>query len=265
MNIVLTTILVAILIFMFAFAAILRNWIRGIRQDIYHIRDEIRAIKKSNAVLATSISNMTAESVNASCINTIGFRFPIFMGGPSIDTHHARNLLFLLQHHKPRTILELGSGSSTIIIARALQLMGSPPEVHISVDHEARFLRNTEELARLNGVDELIRFEHCPLQKLEAFPKPWYSRIPELAGSFRFDFVLVDGPPAYAEDAGRTREPALPILRPYLAPNAVVILDDANRPGEQDIIKAWLKKYPEFQLHQANEGKGVAIFTLNAQ
>lgn len=265
MNLLLTLILIAILVFLVAFAARLRDWIRSMRRDIYDIRDEVRAIRKSNEAMGTSIGNMTAESVNASCINTLGFQFPVFMGGPSIDTHHARNLLFLLQEHKPRTILELGSGSSTIIIARALQQMGASPKLHISVDHEARFLRNTEELARLNGVDELVQFEHCPLHALEGFPKPWYSRIPELLDAVRLDFVLVDGPPAYAEGEGRTREPALAMLRPYLAPNAVVIIDDANRPGEQDVVKAWLEKYPEFQVYQAKEGKGVAIFTLNAQ
>jgi hypothetical protein len=143
--------------------------------------------------------------------------------------------------------------------------MGASPDVHISVDHEARFLRNTKELARLNGVGELVQFEHCPLQPVDGFPNPWYSRIPELVGSIKFDFVLVDGPPAYAEGEGRNREPALTALRPYLAENAVIVLDDANRPGEQDVLRAWLEKYPEFHLYHATEGKGVAIFTLDAQ
>lgn len=255
----------ATLVLLLAVTVKLRTWIRSMRKDIYDIRDEVRAVKKSNQAVNTAIGSMTAESVNASCISSLGFRFPVFMGGPSIDTHHARNLLFLLQERKPRAILELGSGSSTIIIARALQLMGATPDVHISVDHESRFLRNTQQLAHLNGVDELVQFEHCPLQPVQGFPDLWYSRIPELAGSVKFDFVLVDGPPAYAEDKGSAREPALSVLRPYLTQDAVIILDDANRPGEQDVVKAWHEKYPEFQLYHATDGKGIAILTLGTE
>ena len=254
----------AILVLFLAFAVKLRTWIRSMRRDIYEIRDEVRSLKKHEEAMGDLIGNMTAEGVNASCINALGFRFPVFMGGPSIDTHHARNLVFLLQERRPRTILELGSGSSTIIIARTLQLMGASPDLHISVDHDARFLGNTQELARLNGVAELVQFEHCPLSAVDGFPTPWYSRIVELAKSSRFDFVLVDGPPAYAKGEDRAREPALTMLRPYLSENAILILDDANRPGEQDVVTAWLDRYPEFNLYEAKEGKGIAILSLGA-
>ncbi|MBQ0720408.1 MAG: class I SAM-dependent methyltransferase [Gammaproteobacteria bacterium] len=268
MNILIFLIAFAIFIYLLTLALRLKTWVRSMRHDIYNIRDELSTFKRSNekanAKILTAASNIAAESVNASCINSLGFEFPVFMGGPSIDTHHARNLLFLLQERKPQAILELGSGSSTIIIARALQLMGASPNRHISVDHEERFLNNTKELARLNSVDELIQFEYCPLQPEDGFPHPWYSRIPALAGSLKFDFVLIDGPPAYEDGLGRTREPALTVLRPYLADNAVIILDDANRVGEQNVVKAWQEKYPEFSLYHATEGKGVAIFTLGA-
>lgn len=242
----------------------LRRWVWNIHRDITTLRNAVGSIKDSISSTNTAINNLTAESVNAACISSLGFRFPVFLGGPSIDTHHARNLIFHLQERKPRAILELGSGSSTIIIARALQTMGASPDVHISVDHEDRFLGNTRELARLNGVDDLVQFEHCPLEQLEGFTHPWYSRIPELAKSYRFDFVVVDGPPAYAVKQSRSREPALAVIRPYLAKNAMVILDDANRPGELDVIKTWIENFPEFDLFHAKEGKGVAILTLKS-
>ena len=264
MSLFVTVVSIATLVFLMACVFRLRDWIRSMRRDIHFIRDEVLASKRSNAAIAEAVNNMVAESVNATCIASLGFKFPVFMGGPSIDTHHARHLLFLLQERKPQAILELGSGSSTIIVSRALQLMGVSPDVHISIDHEERFLNNTRELARLNAVDHLIRFEHCPLQPVDGFPNPWYSRIHDLAGDVQFDFVLVDGPPAYANGQGQAREPALSILRPYLASHAVIMLDDANRQGEQDVVQAWLKMFPEFQLSRTEGGKGVAILTLTA-
>jgi hypothetical protein len=36
------------------------------------------------------------------------------------------------------------------------------------------------------------------------------------------------------------RYPALHVLESQLAPNAVVILDDADRPDEQGIVRRWI-------------------------
>ena len=69
----------ATLILLLAFAVRLRDWIRGMRSDIYIIRDEVRAIKRTSEEMGTTISSMAAESVNATCINTLGFRFPVFL------------------------------------------------------------------------------------------------------------------------------------------------------------------------------------------
>jgi predicted O-methyltransferase YrrM len=209
-----------------------------------------------------SINIATEEAVNATGLSALGFQFPVFLGGPSIDAWHARHLLFILQEYRPRTILELGSGSSTIIIARALQLMDAPPELHISVDHESRFLKNTQDLARQNGVEQLVTFKHCPLQPLIGFDLPWYSGIPEIVADTKLDLVVIDGPPACAENMVYAREPALPVLRSFLSDNAVVVLDDANRPGEQTIVTNWLKQYPELRRLHIPQGKGIAVLTL---
>ena len=52
------------------------------------------------------------------------------------------------------------------------------------------------------------------------------------------DLLVVDGPPgSLSEMAG---SPAPHVLESQLAPNAVVILDDADRPGEQGIARRWI-------------------------
>ena len=260
MNTLMLISFILILLSLMAFAFKVRQWVQAIRQDANRIEATLNKLHKQTK---DSISRATEESVNATCLSSLGFQFPVFLGGPSIDAWHARSLLFILQEYKPRTILELGSGSSTIIIARTLQIMGISPELHISVDHESRFLSNTQELARNNRVDQLVNFEHCPLQPLADFDLPWYSRIPELVGHTKLDLVVIDGPPAYAENMGNAREPALTVLRPYLNDNAVIILDDANRVGEQDVVAAWLKQYPEFHLLHMPEGKGIAVLTFH--
>ncbi len=53
------------------------------------------------------------------------------------------------------------------------------------------------------------------------------------------DLLVVDGPPAYAAGHGLARYPALPVLCDLLAPRATVILGDAERPGEQEVLRRW--------------------------
>ncbi len=238
----------------------------AMRRDIDAIRTDLvqahKLIVGLGPELRGHVTRSAEDVVNASCIQALGFDYPVFLGGPSIDAQHARLLLFILQERKPRTVLELGSGSSTAIVARALERLGVPARIHIAVDHEARFLRNTEEIARMCGVADRVRFEHCPLAPIDGYALPWYSRIPQLVAEERLDLVIVDGPPAYSTAQGRAREPALPVLRPFLSDNAVIILDDANRPGEADTIEAWKRQFPEFNVQIFAAGKGVAVLSL---
>ena len=56
----------------------------------------------------------------------------------------------------------------------------------------------------------------------------------------------------------RSRYPALPALEPRLAPGAIVVLDDATRPGEREILERWSELGWRFG---ARPGEGVATGT----
>jgi hypothetical protein len=81
------------------------------------------------------------------------------------------------------------------------------------------------------------------------------SQVQQPAGqSPKLDLVIVDGPTAYEPGKAKSREPALPLNRPFLSERAVVILDDVNRKGESEILDRWLQDYPEFSLTRVREG-----------
>lgn len=248
---------VTTLVLLLAFAARLRNWVRSMRKDIYVIRDEVRAVKKTNEALGTAISSMTAESVNASCINTLGFKFPVFLGGWSIDTFLGRYLIQHLLEHRPKCIVELGSGSSTIIIARTLQILDEKGTTHIAVDHEAKYLGLTRDTAQLNGVAESVEFLHCPLERYESLDKLWYGGLTERLAGRKIDLLIIDGPPGPLQPM--SRYPALPVLAAHLAEHCTIILDDAIRQEEQEIAKLWVQEHPEFTLNLPLEGHGMAV------
>ena len=169
-----------------------------------------------------------------------------------------------------RRIVELGSGISTVLLARLLHQRrrdASVPPHHetrlVAVEHDDRWATwVTDQLERedLAGYVDII---HAPLA-----PHPtavggltWYDDAVLADGLRRalrddpIDLFLVDGPPAYTEGHGLARYPALPVLHDRLSPGATIILDDAERPGEQEILRRWeLETGLSFDRHGPRAG-----------
>jgi predicted O-methyltransferase YrrM len=209
------------------------------------------------------LQGISAEAQNSVSLTALGLRFPVFLGDSSIDSFHARRLIQELVARQPSTIVELGSGSSTVLIARVIQLMGLDTCKHISVDHETIFLELSKRYAELNGLASRISFHHCPLGAISSVGKVWYSGVPEALEGRKIDLLVIDGPPAYQPGQQEARYPALPVLYPHLSPHCTIILDDANRPGELEIVKRWLAEYPDFKLVRHKQGKGLAVLVRN--
>ena len=141
---------------------------------------------------------------------------------------------------RPARVLELGAGASTIVLARALGSAG----VIASLEQDEGHAAATREDLRTRSLDRGTLVAHAPL---EAWPDArtgepdWFaaSAIHGLPDSFGppWDLVIVDGPSTVGRADARL--PALPRLLPYLSPRAVVLLDDAARPGERAIVAAW--------------------------
>ena len=100
------------------------------------------------------------------------------------------------------------------------------------------------------NLDRIARVVHAPLQG----DPPWYppDELPN-----EIDLLIVDGPPAFEPGHGAARAAALPRLDDRLVHDASVILDDINRPGEQQVIATWETSTSwRFELNLA---AGVAI------
>jgi predicted O-methyltransferase YrrM len=141
-----------------------------------------------------------------------------------------------------RRIVELGSGASTVLLARLLREQGDGATLD-AIEHDARWAAwVTERLAR-EGLESVATVTLAPLapHPLGLDGLPWYAAEPlaaALAG-VPVDLLIADGPPAYAPGMGLARYPALPALLPHLAPDAVVVLDDIVRDGESQVLQRW--------------------------
>jgi predicted O-methyltransferase YrrM len=159
-----------------------------------------------------------------------------------------------------RKILEFGSGISTIIIGRLIRFNGLNSRV-ISIEHDASWAAEMQDLITLENLEEIVRIVHAPLISTQhTFPtNQWYDTTiidRELNGIF--DMVIIDGPPAWETQKKEARYQALPFVFSKLAQKSIVYLDDANREGEQKIITRWEK---EFSIKFKTTGNTLAYFT----
>lgn len=248
-----------VLLLLIALAFKLRQWIRTLHAESTTLRNEVHALKASTQELGKKISDASLESVNASCLTPLGLKFPVFLGGWSIDAFFSRWLVQHLLEKRPKCIVELGSGSSTVLIARTLNLLGMNDVTHLAVDHEEKYLGLTRDVAALNGVAEQIQFLHCPLKHHENFHKLWYSGLEEKMKDLSIDLLLIDGPPGPLQPLSRL--PAMRILMPFMNHTCTIVLDDANRTDEQAIAKQWAKEHPDLALVFQPDGHGIAVLT----
>lgn len=171
-------------------------------------------------------------------------------------------LITQIQEKKISTVLELGSGFSTIMVAHTLRSMGGG---HIySFDHDKIYAGKTRALLHEYGLTEYATVVDSPLETydLDGFTGDWYGlkEFQSLDENITAELLIVDGPPCFG--GSRARYPALPVLREYLSPDALVILDDTDRLDEQIIIKKWLTLYPEYKSDYIPLEKGACVLTV---
>ncbi|MGF1662045.1 MAG: class I SAM-dependent methyltransferase [Kineosporiaceae bacterium] len=133
-----------------------------------------------------------------------------------------------------RTVVEFGSGISTLVLSRLLAGAGGRL---VTIEHDERWLAVVDGLVRAAGTGRSVHLHHA------ALVDGWYDRT-VVAGALAdapgpVDLLLVDGPPAWRPGTELARWPAAEVVAPHLAGDATVVLDDVHRPGEQEIVRHW--------------------------
>lgn len=174
-----------------------------------------------------------------------------YLGSWKADTGLLTLLVDHIFEHRPRIVVEFGTGASTLVIARALQKAGGGRL--ISFDQHADFIAATREWLAEFGMSADLRA--VPLRPSpEGWPGLWYDHGPLPNG---IDLMLIDGPPWSIHPFTRG---AAASLFDHIAPGGAVMLDDGARPGERIVARHWRKAYPEFDFTLDRSGaKGTLI------
>lgn len=165
-------------------------------------------------------------------------------------------LVMLVRTHRPDVIVECGSGVSTLCLGYALQQNGSGQLVSLE-DHSGQ-ASVSRQLAKDSGLSDVVEIVDAPLvpTTLGGGQWHWYDRS-ATARLPPCDMLVVDGPRGKLQPM--SRYPALPLLADRLGTGSVVILDDAKREEEQEILRRWKREHPEFRQEYLRTEKGTAI------
>lgn len=180
-----------------------------------------------------------------------GELMPTLHGWP-VSPDFALLLVQLLEQHSFDAIIEFGSGSSTLLIARTLAHLArkrpqQPRPVHVALEHLEKYYEGTADLLTGAGLRDEVTLVLAPLKPTvvvsgETFayygPGDVLTQLAERLGDVPRILAIVDGPP---ESIGPlARYPALEmLLGAFPSQQGSLLLDDYRRPGEQEIARRW--------------------------
>jgi hypothetical protein len=152
------------------------------------------------------------------------------------------------------TVVECGSGVTTLVIAERLRSRGTGRLY--TLEHDPMFAKKMKARLDADGLGDWVEFIDAPLvnQTFCSRRVNWYSEpaiTPRLPAEI--DLLVVDGPPALTPWA---RWPAIEVLHERLAADAVVLVDDGRRRSERRTVFRWQAEHPELVLYWHDTVKG---------
>ena len=151
---------------------------------------------------------------------------------------------------KPRLTVELGSGVSSLVLAKC------GAKKIVSLDHSEEFGSQTRAMLASHGV----RGVDIRIHELESYAGKykWYARSTFKSLS-KIDLLVIDGPPSSTNPDARY--PALEHLIPLLSAKATIVLDDVDRDEERKLADAIAKTLPNHVMTIYPHEKGTAVIS----
>lgn len=164
---------------------------------------------------------------------------------------HVHRIAAALQ---PENVVECSSGTSTVVLARTMQINGRG---HVySLEHDPHYAAKTRsELAR-HGLQQYATVIDAPLRTHRLAGKEWsWYETKELPTAI--DLLVIDGPPMTTQSLARY--PAVPLLNDRISKVGQVILDDAARPDETEAVARWRSELQFAAVDEFFAEKGIAV------
>jgi hypothetical protein len=169
-----------------------------------------------------------------------------------------------IRRHAPKTIVECGSGTSTVVMAHLLNTLGQDGHIYAIENHVPTIDAVRAQLRR-HDLERFVTIVAAPLVERQ-YPGVetlfhWYD-LGSDAVPAGVDLLIVDGPVSTANELARY--PAGPELFPKLSRDAHIFVDDTGREDELRMLRWWRKLYPDLGIRHLAAEKGCAeLFLLD--
>jgi hypothetical protein len=182
------------------------------------------------------------------------------MRGHAMAPDAAVIMISLIRELRPRTIVETGSGVSTLVMGYCLKQLGEGRVV--ALDHDVSYAEHTDAQVRRHGLTEYATVQYAPLAPVQVHGEThnWYA-LDRLGGVSAIDLVFDDGPPLGA-GAG-LRYAALPLLLDKMSERAVYVV---NYVGDEERanLERWLARYRFLTAETLPTRKGMLVLRRSA-
>lgn len=220
-----------------------------------HVKDLVTTRKALERVVRAEISNSTQQieaHLNIQNYLLHGEHLPPFHGWP-VSPDFALFIIDSLVKRNYDLVIEFGSGSSTVLIAKTLARLrrsGRPPAAQITFEHSEVYCHQTADELEQSQLSEHVSLVHAPLVPYAAADGEVYQyydctrALSNYQSSVKPEgmsvLVIVDGPPAAT--GKHARYPAVPVILDIFKDVEVdVLLDDYSRDDEKEVAEKWME------------------------
>ncbi|MHB0819902.1 methyltransferase FkbM [Stutzerimonas stutzeri] len=220
--------------------------------DLIKVRKDLESAVKKEILNATQ--QLEAYLGVQSFLNH-GERIPGMHGWP-ISPDFALYLIELIDSNDYDLIIEFGSGTSTVVMAKALARIAprrqeKPKPLQVAFEHLEQYHAQTQANLQQAGLADAVQLVLAPLEPYTApngntyFYYRCHEKLAELAKvlpeSCLKILMVVDGPPG--STGKHARYPCLPaVLENFHNKHIHILLDDYARVDEKEIGELWLKE-----------------------
>lgn len=223
--------------------------IRKIHLATYSLREDVAETRRETETLFAQIQALNALERKLGLSQALP-AMRGWAGSPDFLLAVADSVL----ERQPNCVMECSSGVSTLVVARCLQLNGKG---HVySLEHDLEYANKSRNLLERYGLRDWATVIDAPLKTIEG-NSPWYDEQAIPNDLSQIEMLIVDGPPA--STAPLARLPALPKLIHRMSNHFTVILDDADRKDEAEIIKKWMEQFPQLTSRYLFCEKGMVL------
>jgi hypothetical protein len=182
------------------------------------------------------------------------------MRGWAISPDFANIIVDQIKQYKPKVIVDLGSGMSTLISGYLLKEQGYGKV--FAFDHDEKFVQTTRQMIIKHGVDDAVEIIHAPIKEIILNNKTFlYYDIDKFANLKNIDILIVDGPPERIQKFARY--PALPALFNKLSSRAIILVDDAVGVDIREAVKKWQDEFKNLESSYIETEKGAYLIKIN--